>query len=42
MEDYSPLDLSSIKPAKLHSERELDSEINKIAETLKDNCKNYC
>jgi len=39
MEEYSQLDITQIKPAKLHSERELEVEINKIAEVLKDSCK---
>ena len=39
---YEPVDISAIKPAtKIHSERDLESEISKICETLKDTCKEF-
>lgn len=35
----TPIDLSSIKKAKINSEKDLEVEISKITEILKDTCK---
>lgn len=34
--DYQPNDLSSIKPSRISSEKELENEANSITELLKD------
>jgi hypothetical protein len=38
---YEPLDLSTIKPCKITSERDFESESNTICELLKDISKNF-
>ena len=40
LNSYTPLDLSCIPVSSIQSERELEAEIIKICEILKDNCKN--
>ena len=34
--NYEPLDFNTIKPSKIHTERELDNESSHLSETLKD------
>lgn len=34
--DYEPIDVTSIKPSKIYSEKEFESESNQICEILKD------
>jgi len=39
LNSYAPIDLSSIKKAKINSEKDLEQEITKVVEILKDTCK---
>lgn len=36
LSEYEPIDIPSIKPSKISSERELENEANNICEILKD------
>ena len=39
---YDPVDLTTVKPAnKIHSEKDLESEIAKICDILRDTCKAF-
>ena len=37
--EYEPIDISTVKPAKIHSEKELESEAASMCEFLKDTSK---
>ena len=36
---YTPIDLSTIKRPKIYTEKDLETEITKICDLLKDTCK---
>jgi hypothetical protein len=39
LNNFVQVDLSSIKKSNIHTEKELENEVAKIYETLKDTCK---
>jgi hypothetical protein len=41
LNSYTPLDLTTIPRPKIQSDKELESEIAKICEVLRDTCKLY-